>query len=265
MVARVETLVPQRELESIVRRIVEAYDPDKIILFGSRAYGTPDADSDFDLLILKETTEPSSERWNRVREAVWPLRSGKSIEPVVVTQAELRQRLRFGDQFFDQIVRQGKTIYDRNSFTRRQIEALLAGTQPMAPEDSPIPDEWYKMAERDFGAAKVLLRDSGEFLVPAGIFLQQAVEKYLKGYLLSKGWKLVRTHDLNALLNNLVEHESDFADFNDACSQITKLYFENRYSLNADVSPSRAGLEQLFAQAGVLIARIQSRIAPPAD
>ena len=40
-------------IEEIVRRIVSIAQPEKIILFGSYAYGTPDADSDIDLLVIK--------------------------------------------------------------------------------------------------------------------------------------------------------------------------------------------------------------------
>ena len=43
------------EIETIVRQVVDAYRPEKIILFGSYAYGQPNADSDLDLLIIKET------------------------------------------------------------------------------------------------------------------------------------------------------------------------------------------------------------------
>ena len=265
MVVRTRALAPEKELDEIVSRIVEAYDPDKIVLFGSRAHGAPGAESDFDLLILKETAELSSERWRKVREAVWPLHLGKSVEPIVVTQAELRERLRLGDQFFQRIVRLGKTLYDKNPHTRRQIEALVEGTQPMPAEDSPISGEWFRMAERDLGAAKVLLGDRDEFLVPAGIFLQQAVEKYLKGYLLSKGWKLVRTHDLNELLASLVEYESGFAAYAHVCSQVTRLYFENRYSLSTGDSVSRADLEGHVTESEALIARIQAGVAPPPD
>lgn len=44
-------------LNEIVRRIIAAIDPDKIILFGSRARGDARPDSDYDLLVIKDTTE----------------------------------------------------------------------------------------------------------------------------------------------------------------------------------------------------------------
>ena len=41
------------ELEAVLDRVVSAADPDRVILFGSRAYGKEKADSDFDLLVIK--------------------------------------------------------------------------------------------------------------------------------------------------------------------------------------------------------------------
>ncbi|UYZ62592.1 nucleotidyltransferase domain-containing protein [Hymenobacter weizhouensis] len=46
-------MITEEQIQSIVRRIVEGYQPDRIILFGSYAYGTPTEDSDLDLLVIK--------------------------------------------------------------------------------------------------------------------------------------------------------------------------------------------------------------------
>jgi HEPN domain-containing protein len=133
----------------------------------------------------------------------------------------------------------------------------------MNENDSYIPAEWYEFAARDLGAAKALLNDRDEFLAVAGMLLQQAVEKYIKGYLLSKGWRLVKIHDLSGLLKELLQYEKDFADFTDTCLRITDFYFEHRYPLRVTTPVIRADLEKLFVEADSLIARIQSRAAPP--
>jgi len=113
MVAPTRPLTPKQELKLIVRRIVEAYAPEKIILYGSYAYGTPHPDSDFDLLIIKETTETPRDRRFVVRKAIWPLPTTIPVEPLVLTQSELARRLEIGDQFFQEIVSQGKIVYER--------------------------------------------------------------------------------------------------------------------------------------------------------
>jgi predicted nucleotidyltransferase len=137
MVTPTRPLTPKQELKLIVRRIVEAYAPEKIILYGSYAYGTPHPDSDFDLLILKETTETPRERRFVVRKAIWTLPTTIPVEPLVVTQAELARRLEIGDQFFQEIVSQGKTLYDRQRIARprrmvRLCRSRLRGRKDVA-------------------------------------------------------------------------------------------------------------------------------------
>ena len=57
-----EIVIDDTVLNEIVRRLVEAVDPDRIILFGSRARGDARPDSDIDLLIIKDTDQPSYRR-----------------------------------------------------------------------------------------------------------------------------------------------------------------------------------------------------------
>jgi predicted nucleotidyltransferase len=113
MAALPRVLSPRQQLDLIIRRIVDSCAPDRIILYGSYAYGSPGPESDFDLLIIKETTEPPRERWYVVRKAIWPLPTTIPVAPLVLTEAELARRLEIGDQFFEEIVNRGRTVYDR--------------------------------------------------------------------------------------------------------------------------------------------------------
>lgn len=99
------------ELNKIVRQVVDAYRPEKIILFGSYAYGEPDVDSDLDLLIIKKTSERFIDRWINVRQMVSD--PGRSIpfEPIVLTPEEVEERLAIGDQFIEEIVKKGEVLY----------------------------------------------------------------------------------------------------------------------------------------------------------
>lgn len=137
----------------------------------------------------------------------------------------------------------------------------------MTADESRVPTEWYQLASRDLIAARALLDNRDDVLAVSGMLLQQAVEKYLKGYLLSKGWRLVRTHDLGQLLKTLIGYEADFAEFEETCLRITDYYFENRYPLQMMTPVVRADLERLFAEAEALIARLHNRAAqsPPSD
>ena len=63
----------------------------------------------------------------------------------------------------------------------------------------------------------------------AAFYLQQAVEKYLKGYLIGKGWKLKRIHDLEDLLDHVLDYDKDFEVYRSLCQEVTEYYTEERY------------------------------------
>ncbi len=55
------------------------------------------------------------------------------------------------------------------------------------------------------------------------------VEKYLKGFLMTKGWELKKTHDLPQLLDEAVKHAPKLEKFRSLCEETTVFYFEARY------------------------------------
>ncbi|MFB0559680.1 MAG: nucleotidyltransferase domain-containing protein [Candidatus Lokiarchaeia archaeon] len=106
----------QRErMRPVIKRIVEAIvkelKPQKIVLFGSFAYGAPNEESDIDLLIVMETNEPFHKRWAKVCRLVREQRKGIPFSPFVFTPDELEERLRIGDPFFQEIERKGEVLY----------------------------------------------------------------------------------------------------------------------------------------------------------
>lgn len=72
----------------------------------------------------------------------------------------------------------------------------------------------------------------------AGFFLQQALEKYLKAYLLERGWKLRKIHTLQSLLDEAAEFDSAIIGFRPLCERVVGFYMAERYP-----SLSGAGLE----------------------
>ena len=99
------------EIDKIVRRVVDVCQPEKIILFGSYAYGEPDADSDLDLLIIKKTSERFIDRWVNVRQIVSDPKRSIPFEPIVLTPDEVKERLAIGDQFIEEILTKGEVLY----------------------------------------------------------------------------------------------------------------------------------------------------------
>jgi predicted nucleotidyltransferase len=105
------TAATRMELDKIVTQVVAAYHPEKIILFGSYAYGKPSADSDLDLLIIKKTSERFIDRWTNVRKIVSDPERSIPFEPLILTPHELEERLARGDQFMEEIMTKGEVLY----------------------------------------------------------------------------------------------------------------------------------------------------------
>ncbi len=93
-------------LESVVERLVEGYNPDRIILFGSQATGHASADSDYDLLVVKETELRPIDRRIEVERLVAD--RGVPLDLLVYTPAELRALFASGSPFIEEVFRTGK-------------------------------------------------------------------------------------------------------------------------------------------------------------
>ncbi|MEW5936978.1 MAG: HEPN domain-containing protein [Candidatus Thermoplasmatota archaeon] len=117
-----------------------------------------------------------------------------------------------------------------------------------------MPKDWFERGQADIESAELLLVHGGDTAVIA-MHIQQAVEKYLKGYLLSKGWKLKRTHDLAELLNDAIDYASKFEEFRSFCDEATAYYFESRYPMFAE-GPTKEDVESAFNNAKEIISMI---------
>ena len=99
----------QKEIKKITKQIVENYHPEKIILFGSYAWGKPDENSDVDLLVIKETEE---DPWKRLKKISDYLDADYPTDVLVYTPREVRKRLSINDFFVKKIIDKGKIIYE---------------------------------------------------------------------------------------------------------------------------------------------------------
>lgn len=100
-------------IRRIVKRIVEGYAPEQVILYGSYAYGAPDSDSDIDLLIIRETDETPRARRVRVRRLATDPKRRIPFSPLVLTPGELHHRLQMDDDFYREILNRGRVLYAR--------------------------------------------------------------------------------------------------------------------------------------------------------
>ena len=95
-------------LEPYLSAIVEKVHPEKIILFGSYAYGTPTAHSDFDLLVVRRNISSSKESNMEIRRAIWDVSAPPaSFTFLSRTPDELQDKLRQGSPVYQEIVTKG--------------------------------------------------------------------------------------------------------------------------------------------------------------
>lgn len=98
-----------RKIEEITQKIVKEYQPEKIILFGSYAWGKPDEGSDVDLFIITKSRLRRIDRARQVYRIIYG--SGIPIDVIVYTPKEVKRRLQLEDFFIEDIVEKGKILY----------------------------------------------------------------------------------------------------------------------------------------------------------
>ncbi|MCI0637969.1 MAG: nucleotidyltransferase domain-containing protein [Gemmataceae bacterium] len=106
----VGTKVPMRVIRRYARAIAEEFHPDKIILFGSYAYGRPNEDSDVDLMIVM----PARNHHAQAVRILWRLAAPFPVDLIVRTPKEMKWRLEAGESFLTTIVSEGKVLYEKD-------------------------------------------------------------------------------------------------------------------------------------------------------
>ncbi len=98
-------------INRIVDKIIKEYRPEKVILFGSYAYGEPTEDSDIDLLIIKNTDKRPIDRWVEVKRLLRGTADKLPVSPFVYTEKEIEERVSMKDFFIEEILKTGKVLY----------------------------------------------------------------------------------------------------------------------------------------------------------
>ncbi len=97
----------------IVRRIVEAADPERIILFGSRVRGEHRPDSDLDILVIAESDEPRSVRSRMLYTATSSIARDVDADILVYTPDEVREWSSAPRAFVTTALREGRVLYEK--------------------------------------------------------------------------------------------------------------------------------------------------------
>jgi predicted nucleotidyltransferase len=99
-------------LEPYLRLIVERVRPEKIVLFGSYAYGQPDEHSDFDLLVVRRGIVSEAESDLEIRQLLWEIPGRRPPFTILTTTPDhLAERLRRRSPFYEDILRKGVELY----------------------------------------------------------------------------------------------------------------------------------------------------------
>lgn len=101
-----------KSLRPAIQKIAAELNPEKIILFGSYAYGTPNPHSDVDLLIIMKTRASLKGRSWAVSRLLLP--RPFPVDILVKTPKELEKALKSGDFFLKEIITHGKVLYERS-------------------------------------------------------------------------------------------------------------------------------------------------------
>ncbi len=98
-------------IEEIVRKIAEAFQPRRIVMFGSRARGDTRPDSDLDLMVEMETDDPPAQRM-QVISALFGLRRW-AMDLVVYTPQEVEEQRQYRNSLIRVIESEGKVLYEQ--------------------------------------------------------------------------------------------------------------------------------------------------------
>ena len=102
-------MITQQHIDDITARIASTCRPEKIILFGSYAYGNPNEDSDLDLLVILPFEGRPIYKSMEILEKVHPT---LPIDLIVRTPEQLATRLALHDFFLQDVIRKGKVVYE---------------------------------------------------------------------------------------------------------------------------------------------------------
>lgn len=96
------------DIRKFARKVGRKFKPEKIILFGSYAYGTPSADSDVDILVVM----PARNQHDQAVKIRWEVPRSFPMDLIVWTPKNLGWRLAAGESFHTEIMTKGKVLYE---------------------------------------------------------------------------------------------------------------------------------------------------------
>lgn len=121
------------------------------------------------------------------------------------------------------------------------------------------PRDWLRSARSRLSSADALFPIEGatESVIE---LLQEAAERYLKAYLIHCGWKLLRIHDLGALVAEAVKHDPKFSTFEEFADNLTDQFWAQHYP-GGDISEIGHDYPELRREFGDMVQIIERALS----
>jgi HEPN domain-containing protein/predicted nucleotidyltransferase len=214
----IDAPVADERLARIVRELVVQFQPERIVLFGSRVRGTERPDSDYDLMVEVDATSEASAR------SLVTLWGSGTVDVVVTTARELAEDADDVGLVVHDIVREGRVVYEAPGATPDWPPTRVS--EPQRPPRSVL--LWLGRAESDY---RVMMRAGSDDPIPDAtcFHAHQFVEKVLKAVLVAAGIRPPRTHLLTNLFIAGPRHLREDQEIARTCVLLDELLEYTRY------------------------------------
>ena len=182
--------------ETIVRCVLDCVEPELILLFGSRAWGTARDDSDYDLMVVMRSDGGLDMR-RVVREALAARSIGADV--ITISTDEYTRQQRDPGLLAYHVAREGQVLYTTGAVPQHTSRSARVGEEP--------PREglalWIRRAESDMRIAEREMASADPVCDAVCFHSHACIEKLLKALIVRTGTFPPRTHELGDLLHAL--------------------------------------------------------------
>lgn len=102
-------MIPFEAIQNVAGQIAKAFNPEKIVLFGSYAYGVPTENSDVDMLVILPYEVKGALKTVEIIHTVNP---AIPVDLLVRSMEQISERIRLNDFFLREIMEKGKILYE---------------------------------------------------------------------------------------------------------------------------------------------------------
>ncbi len=219
--------------ETIVRCVLDCVQPELILLFGSRAWGTARNDSDYDLMLVVR-----SDGGLELRSAVHQALAARSIGADVITIStdEYARQQHDPGLLAYQVAREGQVLYTTGVVPQHTLRSARVGEEP--------PREglalWIRRAESDMRIAEHEMASTDPVWDAICFHAHACIEKLLKALIVRTGTFPPRTHELGDLLDALPPIIRDAPGIANDCALLMAVWPKSRYPELPEPTPDEA-------------------------